>query len=148
VKKLYHVTLTEEEVQILDDIVNRGKHTAQKRKRAQALLLANSGKKDRIISEMTGLNQRSVEDLRQRFVEDGFETTLKGKPRRPRNRVLDGRAEAHLAALVCSEKPEGCARRTIRPLRDRMVADLEFEGLGLETVRMTLKKTKLNLGSG
>jgi hypothetical protein len=39
--KKYRVTLTEEEREVLRQIMNKGKHAAQKRKRAQALLLAD-----------------------------------------------------------------------------------------------------------
>ncbi|GHV93627.1 hypothetical protein AGMMS50268_41300 [Spirochaetia bacterium] len=39
--KKYRVTLTAEERKTLREILNRGKHSAQKRKRAQALLLCD-----------------------------------------------------------------------------------------------------------
>jgi hypothetical protein len=62
--------------------------------------------------------------------------------------LLDGRAEAHLVAVVCSSnKPEGRNRWTIRLLRDRLKADLDLESLSHETVRQTLKKTNLSLGN-
>jgi hypothetical protein len=61
---------------------------------------------------------------------------------------LDGRAEAHLLAVICSSnKPDGCNRWTIRLLRDRLKADLELDSLSHETVRQTLKKMSLNLGN-
>ena len=78
--KKYRVTLTEEEREIIRGILNKGKHNAQKRKRAQAILLADDTKTDAEIAERTGMHRRGIEDLRQRFVEEGFETTLEGKP--------------------------------------------------------------------
>ena len=146
--KRYRVTLTEEEIRVLDDILSKGKHSAQKRNRAQALLLANQGWTDGKIVEAVQISIRAVEMLRQRFVEDGFETVLAGKPKGHRLPALDGRAEAHLVALVCSAKPAGYKRWTIRTLRDRLVAELEdLESLSHETVRKTLKKMNLSLGS-
>jgi Homeodomain-like domain len=68
-----------------------------------------------------------------------------GKPRR--RRVLDGRAEAHLLALACSEAPEGRERWSMRLLADRMVELGHVEALSYETVRRTLKKTASNLTS-
>lgn len=147
-RKLYHVTLTQEESKQLTEILRKGKRSAQIRNRAQALLHAHNGLSDECIAAATGLTSRAIEKLRQRFVEDGFEITLNGKPRGHRNAVLDGRAEAQLVALVCSPKPEGCSRWTIRSLRDRLVAILELDGLSHETVRQTLKKMNLNLGNG
>jgi hypothetical protein len=143
---LYRVTLTEEELTVIDDILNRGKHSAEKRKRARALLHAHQGWPDEKTAAAAMLTVRAVELMRKRFVEEGFEATLYGKPRGHRPLALDGRAEAHLVALVCSPKPEGRSRWTIRLLRDRLVADLEMDSLSHETVRQTLKKTNLSLG--
>ena len=138
-RKIYRVALTPEEVAQLEEILNKGRHSAQKRKRAQALLHAHHGWTDPQIIAATGMRRSSVEDLRKRFVEDGFETVLSGKIKRHRVPVLDGRAEAHLVALTCSPKPEGRKRWTIRLLRDRLVVDLELDGLSHETVRQTLR---------
>ncbi len=146
-KILYRVTLTQEEMVTLTEILNKGKHSTQKRKRAQALLHAHNGWKDQQIMAAVGLRRSSVEGLRKRFVEDGFETVLHGKPKQARRPALDGRAEAKLVALACSPKPEGHARWTIRLLRDRLVAELELDDVSHETVRQTLKKMKLSLGN-
>jgi hypothetical protein len=69
------------------------------------------------------------------------------KPGKPRRRVLDGRAEAHLVALSCSEPPEGRERWTLRLLADRMVELGHTAALSHETVRRTLKKTSSSLTS-
>jgi len=69
-------------------MLSKWKHSAEKRKRAQALLLAEKDYTDGMIAERTGLNCRGLEQLRQRFVEEGFEVTLAGKPRRHRPKVL------------------------------------------------------------
>jgi transposase len=145
-QKIYHVTLTPEEIGQLDELLNKGKHTAQKRKRAQALLHAHHGWTDPQIIAAVGMRRSSVEDLRRRFVEDGFETVLNGKPKRPRDSVLDGRAEAMLVALTCSPKPEGRKRWTLRLLRDHLTAELESD-VSHETIRQTLKKMNLSLGN-
>ncbi len=73
------------------------------------------------------------------------------KPGRPRRRVLDGRAEAHLVALSCSDPPEGRERWSMRLLEDRMVELGYVESVSYETVRRTLKKTsssRTSRGSG
>jgi hypothetical protein len=75
-EKKYRVTLTKDEETLLHDIINKGKHTAQKRKRAQALLLAHEGYTDEAIAEGAGMHRRGIEGLRQRFVEDSFEICL------------------------------------------------------------------------
>jgi len=147
--KKYIVTLTKEEKRILNEIINRGKHSAEKRKRAQALLLAEKDYTDDMIADRTGLSRRGLEQLRRRFVEEGFEVTLAGKPRGHKPKALSGADEARLIALVCSPKPDGRTRWTLRLLADKWstLAHTETKTISRETVRRTLKKTKLSLGA-
>jgi len=146
--KKYIVTLTKEEKKLLRDVLNKGKHTAEKRKRAQALLLAEQNYTDEMIAERTGLSRRGLEQLRQRFVEEGFKITFKGKPRGHKPRSLGGADEARLIALVCSPKPEGRTRWSLQLLADtwKTLAHTDTKTISRETVRRTLKKTNLNLG--
>jgi Homeodomain-like domain len=59
--------------------------------------------------------------------------------------VLDGRAEAHLIALACSNPPQGRDHWPLGLLADRMV-ELGYVGsISYETVRRTLKKTNSSL---
>jgi transposase len=147
--KKYIVTLTKEERTTLNETVNKGKHSAEKRKRAQALLLAEKDYTDDMIADRTGLSRRGLEQLRQRFVEEGFEVTLAGKPRGHKPKALGGADEARLIALVCSPKPDGRARWTLRLLAEKWstLAHTETKTISRETVRRTLKKTKLSLGA-
>jgi transposase len=146
--KKYIVTLTENEKATLKEIIYKGKHNAQKRIRAQALLLAEESYIDEMIAERTGMSRRGMEQLRQRFVEEGFELTLEGKPKGHRPKSLDGADEARLIALVCGPKPDGRTRWTLRLLQDTWstLAHTETKAVSYETIRRTLKKTKLNLG--
>jgi transposase len=147
--KKYIVTLTKKEKALLNEIINKGKHGAEKRKRAQALLLAEENYTDDMIAERTGLSRRGLEQLRQRFVEEGFEVTLAGKPRGHRPKKLSGADEARLIALVCGPKPDGRTRRTLRLLADKWstLAHTGVKTISRETVGRTLKKTKLNSGA-
>src|SRR5215469_16284414 len=147
--KKYIVTLTKEERKILNGIINKGKHSAERRKRSQALLLAEKNYTDDMIAERTGLSRRGLEELRRRFVEEGFEITLAGKPRGHRPKALNGADEARLIALACSPKPDGSLRWTLRLLAEKWstLAYTETKTISRDTVRRTLKKTKLSLGA-
>jgi hypothetical protein len=80
---------------------------------------------------------------KQRFCEEGLEVALMPKkPARPRRRVLDGRAEAHLIAFSCSDPPEGRERWSMRLLTDRVVELGHVGSVSYETVRRTLKETR------
>jgi transposase len=91
------------------------------------------------------MHRRGIEELRQRFVEEGFESTLEGKLRGHRPRVLTGEDEARLITLVCGPIPEGCARWTLQLLEDAWVTleHTDAKTVSRETIRRTLKKTRL-----
>ena len=147
--KKYIVSLTQDEKRTLKDIINKGKHSAEKRKRAQALLLAEENYTDDMVAERTGLSRRGLEQLRQRFVEEGFEVTLAGKPRGHKPKKLGGADEARLIALVCGPKPDGRNRWSLRLLQSTWstLAYTDVKEISHQTIHRILKKTKLNLGN-
>ena len=101
------------------------------------------GCSDSEVADVCETSVRTVERVRQRFVEEGLEMALSPyrNPRRRHTRKLDGDQEAKLITIACSNPPEGRARWSLRMLADKMV-ELEYvEELSYETVRQTLKKT-------
>jgi transposase len=150
--KRYRVTLTDRERQELTKLVSSGRGAAKKLRRARLLLLADEAeggvaKSDSEIVDALGCGRATVERVRQQFVEEGLEHALQPPPRRRvYQRLLDGKAEAHLVALACSAPPQGRARWTLRLLSDRMVELEHVEAISHETVRRTLKKTSLSRG--
>lgn len=151
-KKTYIVELTSEERSHLKRMINTGKTAAYKQRHARILLLADQNSKaaamkDDDIAKAVGCGRVTVERIRKRFVEEGLQDALaRHKSRRQYQRKLDGKSEAHLIALACSEPPEGEKRWTLRLLADRMVALEYVDSLSYQTVRRTLKKTNLSLG--
>jgi transposase len=102
---------------------------------------------DEQIAKAVGCGTATVERLRRRLVEEGFEAALeRHKSSRRYERKLDGDGEAHLIALACGEPPDGYKRWTLRLLADRMVEIEYVDSLSYQTVRRTLKKTNLSLG--
>jgi len=149
--KKYHVTLTEPERDQLKSIITKRKADSQAVKRAYVLLAADENQagwlKDQQIQKTYQVSIRSIERLRERFVENGLEMALNGKKREKyKEKVFDGAVEAHVVALRCSQPPAGHARWTVRLLAQKMV-ELEYvETIGRETVRKMLKKTRSSLG--
>lgn len=145
--KRYVVRLTEEQRRQLETLVRRGRAHSRRLLYARILLKADATEggpawTDERIADALETSADTVARERRRFCEDGLEVALMPrKPGRPRRRVLDGRAEARLVALACSEPPEGRASWTLRLLADRMVELGVVEGVCHETVRRTLKKT-------
>lgn len=141
--KKYIVDLTEQQRSRLRELFRCGRHSARRIRYGQALLKADAGWTDQRICEALDISIRTMQRIRQRFVEEGLEVALGTRSRKPRPyaRKLDGRKEAHLIALACSEPPEGSTRWTLRMLADRMVELCYVDTLSHETVRRTLKKT-------
>jgi transposase len=151
--KKYKVTLTAEERNSLQDLIAAGKAAALKLTHARILLKADAATggpawTDARIAEALEVNVNTVERLRERFVEQGLDAALgRKKQERPsRERILDGRAEARLIALACSEPPAGRARWTLRLLADQLVELAVVDTVSTETVRRTLKKTNSSRG--
>lgn len=145
---LYRVTLTDEEILVLEDILARGKHTAQRRKRAQAMLHAHQGMPDTENAAACGMHRRSIEEIRKHFVEKGFELTLNGIPKKPRPKKLDVADEARLIALACETKPDGHSHWSLRILQDKFLSleNVTVESVSHETIRKTLKKMNSSPG--
>lgn len=145
-RKKYIVRLTDEERDVLREVVKRLKGTNQKVRRAQILLKADEegpGWTDSRIAEAFDCRRQTVENLRQRFVESGFQETLEGKKRAepPTEKLLDGEQEAKIIAVRLGSPPAGYAHWTLRLLA-RKIVELEIaEAVSYETVRRTLKKT-------
>jgi len=139
--KIYVVKLSEEERQELLDLTRKGEVKARKMKRAMILLKADEGFTDPEIMAAVNVSRPTVERIRKRFVEGGLEKALEEDPRPGQRRRLDGRGEAHLIAVACSDPPSGHEYWTLRLLAGRLVELGVVEGISHETVRRTLKKT-------
>jgi len=146
-KKKYHVDLTEAEQVILSEVLRKRSERSEVVKRAYVLLAADrngaKGWKDEQIAQTYGVRVKTVENIRQRFVEEGFERTLGGKKREVfKEKVFTGAVEAHLVALRCSDAPQGYNKWTFHLLADRMVELGYVAHMSGEGARQLLKKTK------
>ena len=144
--KRYLVTLTAEERVHLLRLTKQGKVAARKLTRAHVLLQADAGVADKAIAAALHIGIATVERVRKRFVEEGLDAALSGRPRPGGRRRLDGKQEAFLIALACSTPPEGRQSWTMQLLADRLVAVQVVEAISDETVRRTLKKTRSSRG--
>jgi transposase len=150
----YRVTLTKDERAELEALARRAKAQARRFVNVRALLLCDAGPDGPAwnvgnTAEALGVTSRTIEHLKQRFVEDGLEAALERKQREkpPREVIFDGKFEARLIALACSEVPRGHRRWTVRLLADRVVELKYAESVSHMTIQRVLKKTNLSLTS-
>jgi hypothetical protein len=144
--KKYIVRLTDEEREVLEGV--RGKYVANSEKARRAFMLLKADADgpnwtDARIAEAVSCRVQTIENVRKRFVLEGFEASLNRKKRAepPRAKLLTGEQEAEIIALRLGKPPAGFANWTLRLLTEQVVALEIVDSVGRETVRKTLKKT-------
>ncbi|MEL6855819.1 MAG: helix-turn-helix domain-containing protein [Cyanobacteria bacterium J06607_13] len=144
--KKYIVRLSESEREQLRAVVKKLTGSSQKVRRAQILLKADatgSNWTDERIAEAFNCRTKTVENIRKRLVEQGFEIALNGAQRQssPTPKKLDGEQEAQVIAMRLGSPPKGYANWSLRLLARKVVELGIVESVSHETMRQTLKKT-------
>jgi transposase len=141
--KRIEIQLTAEDRAALKELTKRGKVSARKLNRARVLLLADAGRSEQEVAQILGTSGNTIWRTKVRYREGGLEWALNEEARSGAPRKLDGRQEAFLVALACSEAPSGRDNWTMQLLADRVVELGIVDSISDETVRTTLKKNKL-----
>ncbi len=143
----YKVTLTKAEHDLLNQIIKKGSHKSVKVRNAYILLNCDEGEfsvkqTNKNICQVLKTGMRTIDRVKKRFVEDGLEVVLNGKPSsRLYKKKIDGDFEAHIVTLSCTDPPVGFAKWSLRLLADKAV-ELEYiDKISHETIRQMLKKT-------
>jgi DNA-binding transcriptional LysR family regulator len=149
----YRVTLTAEERADLEQLVSRGKAAARKQTHARILLLADDSlgdeRPDEHIVAALATSPRTISRVRRQLVTEGLDIALcrRRQPPRPDKIKIKGDIEQRLVELACSDPPEGRCHWTLQLLADELVALGLVGRVGVETVRLALKKTTSGRGS-
>jgi hypothetical protein len=149
----YRVTLTAEERADLEQMVSCGKAAARKLTHARILLLADDSlqeeRTDEQIVAALGISPRTISRVRRLLVTEGFDIALcrRKQPSRPDKIRIKGDIEQRLIQLACSDPPKGRCHWTLQLLADELIALGLVNRVGIETVRLALKKTTSSRGS-
>ncbi len=143
--KKYIVRSSDVERQDCNNVVSELKARSQKARRAQILSKADADGPtwtDDKIGEAFRCQVQTVENVRKRFVTEGFELALNGeKPQSPPTpSILDGEAEAKVIVMRLGKPPAGYGRWTLRRLAEQVVELQIVESISHETIRTPLKK--------
>jgi Homeodomain-like domain len=149
--KKYVIRLDAEERDRLNELIRKGKRSAQLLTKARILLKADisdagEGWSDSRIAAALDTSVATVERTRRQLAEEGFEAVLTRKynSNSARPRIFDGVAEAKLIALTLSPAPEGFARWSLRLLEEKVVELHIVARASDNTIGRTLKKTFSN----
>jgi transposase len=145
-KKLHIVSLKEQERDDLKQYLRKGKSSARSLTRARILLLADDRCDDETIAEALKVSKSTVSRIRTRYCEGGLDFALHEKARSGAPPKIDGRIEAQLTLLACSEPPDGRSKWTVRLLADKLVEMEVIDSISHMSVQRLLKKMKLSLG--
>jgi transposase len=151
-RKTYRILLSDADRARLTDLISCGAAPARAQTHARILLKADQSPDapawtDAVIATALEVSPSTVIRVRRAWVSDGFEAAVQRRPARAyRPRRLDGRQEAHLLALACTDPPAGYQRWSLRLLAAKAVELEIVDGIAPNTVRSLLKKTSSNPG--
>src|SRR5262245_24715683 len=115
------VGLTQAERAQLIAFTTKGIAAAREVRRARMLLLAAEGRSDAAVAQAVGCCVGTVDRVRRRGAEAGVEAALQDRPRPGATPLLDGKGDAFLVALACTDPPAGKSDWTMPLLAERLV---------------------------
>ena len=140
------IELPQDEVDRLKQFVSKGTKNAKEIQRAYVLLLTNKGKPENEIAEILEISRATVSNVKHRYREGGIENTIEDKPRPGQPKKYKEEQEAIIIAMACTDPPKGRKRWSLRLLTSELNKRSDMKTINRETVRLILKKAKLNLG--
>ena len=140
VNKKYVIHLTERDRNYLQQFVSTGKRSARQFQRAMALLLSDKGKTDEEIHDILDTSTRTIERIREKYVNRGLDCALHELPRPGQPKKLSSSQEAQIIAIACSDAPEGRSHWTLELLREEAVKKDIIDEISTEPIRILLKR--------
>lgn len=141
--KKQHIQLTPADRNELEGILSKGHLSAQRFKRATALLALDRGATLEAVAVMVGVTNETVGVWRNKYQAEGLKC-LTDQPRAGRPLVIDGEQRAQITALACSEAPLGHSQWSLRLLANKVVELGVSESISHTQVGLILKKTSSN----
>ncbi len=143
---MIEIRLPIEDQKLLEQFVKKWTKKARAIARAKVLLFANEGYRNNEISTMTSVHRQGIWRIKKRFSEEGLKFILNEKPRSGQPKKYSNKQRTEIIAMACTKPPKGRKRWSVRLLTERMKRREDFKTINRETVRLILKKAKLNLG--
>ncbi len=137
IKIKHPITLSEKELQKLQQIIHKGVTNTRTITRARILCMAHEGKMDKEIYGALDLAVTTPYDIRKRYHEGGLNRALHDLPRPGQPRKLNGKQEAKVVAIACTKAPKGYDHWTMDLLTE------EVRNLGMAIGRTAVWKILL-----
>lgn len=139
--------LADEDRELIESYRAKGLHHAREVNRAHILSALDRGIPEAQIMAVLGVGRTAIWRTRSAYLEGGAEYALcdVARPGKPRQFATD--VEAKIAALACSEPPEGARRWTLELLEQAAQGQADIGPISRETIRRLLKKTVSSHGA-
>lgn len=140
------IILKDEDYSMLQSFIKTGKKTGKELERAYILLALHKNKTYKEIEDYYYVNRSTIWRTSRNYQQFGVKSAILDKERPGQPKKYTEKQEAEIIALACSNSPKGTKRWTIRLLTEYVRKQKKCETMNRETVRLILKKTKVNLG--
>lgn len=140
------INLSNEEFINLQSFIKTRKKTGKELERAYILMSLHRDKSYKEIEDFYYVNRSTIWRITNNYKQYGIKHALEDKSRPGQPKKYTDKQEAEIIALACSKSPKGTKRWTVRLLTEYIKKQKSFETINRETVRLILKKTKVNLG--
>ena len=142
IKKPVTIKLKSNEKKRLKKLLNKGSAKAREIRRANILLMSNKGRTPKEISETLEVNKRTIQNIKENYLQDGIDNALYDKPRPGAPTVFTEKDRAKITSLACTDAPKGYAKWSLRLLADKAVECGIVDEISHVHLSRILKKTK------
>ena len=130
----------------LKALIRKGRRSARELTRAHILLMLNDGKTEMEVKGALRISRATVSNIKRRYRKEGLQSALKEKPRPRHPQKYSEPQKAEIIAQACTKPPHGRKRWSLVLLTEELQKKKGFETINRETIRLVLKKPRLNLG--
>lgn len=138
--------LKDGELEFLLTFTKTGNRNCKEYERAYILLALDKGKKHSEIEEFYNVSRITIWRVKAKYEKCGLQEAIKEGARSGQPTKYTEKQKAEIVATACTKAPAGRVRWTLKLLEKELK---KREGMGTinrETIRLTLKKTNVNLG--
>ena len=104
--------------------------------------MSNKGRTPKEISETLEVNKRTIQNIKENYLQDGIDNALYDKPRPGAPTVFTEKDRAKITSLACTDAPKGYAKWSLRLLADKAVECGIVDEISHVHLSRILKKTK------
>lgn len=134
------LSLTQQDRQAVDAFRSKGAHMAREINRAHILAALDQKVSERQIMQVLGVGRTAIWRTRAAYLQGGLDHALHDVPRPGKPKQYWADEEAQVAALACSEPPEGAKRWTVALLTQAARSHSSMQQISRETIRRFQKK--------